>query len=234
MPTCCPAPWTHRACAAAGCSSARRRRQGLGDAGTATPLSRDGRTTAGVEFGANVLQTLRAGTGIVPAAPALRLALGTLPLLAAFAGFLWLTPRRSLLLLVALWVGTLAASALALRIGAWWWPPSAALAVLTLAYPLWNWRRGPEATQRFLEQEFTRLMAESTPLAREPALTLAATAGGDPLQRRIDLVDAATTRVRDLRRLLTDTIAGLPDAGRCFTSAPRRAGEPARRAGSLA
>ncbi len=184
--------------------------QGLGDA-YATPLSRDGRTTAGVEFGANVLQTLRAGTGIVPAAPALRLALGTLPLLAAFAGFLWLTPRRSLLLLVALWVGTLAASALALRIGAWWWPPSAALAVLTLAYPLWNWRR-LEATQRFLEQEFTRLMAESTPLAREPALTLAATAGGDPLQRRIDLVDAATTRVRDLRRLLTDTIAGLPDA----------------------
>lgn len=184
--------------------------QGLGDA-YATPLSRDGRNTAGVEFGANVLQTLRTGKGIVRAAPAPRLALGTLPLLAAFAGFLWLTPRRSLLLLLALWVGTLAASALALRIGAWWWPPSAALAVLTFAYPLWNWRR-LEATQRFLEQEFLRLMAERTPLTRESALTLAATAGDDPLQWRIDLVDAATTRVRELRRLLTDTIAGLPDA----------------------
>ncbi len=39
--------------------------QGLGDA-YATPLSREGRTTAGVEFGANLLQALRSGSGIVP------------------------------------------------------------------------------------------------------------------------------------------------------------------------
>lgn len=184
--------------------------QGLGDA-YATPLSRDGRTTAGVEFAANVLQALRAGNGIVVAPAPLRLLFGALPLLAAFAGFLLLTPRRSLLLLALLWLATLAASALALRFTSTWWPPAAALAVLTLAYPLWNWRR-LEATQRFLEQEFSRLMAERTPLARDPALMLAAADGGDPLQRRIDLVDAATTRVRDLRRLLADAISNLPDA----------------------
>ena len=184
--------------------------QGLGDA-YATPLSRDGRTTAGVEFAANVLQALRAGNGIVVAPAPLRLLFGALPLLAAFAGFLLLTPRRSLLLLALLWLATLATSALALRFAATWWPPAAALAVLTLAYPLWNWRR-LEATQRFLEQEFSRLMAERTPLARDPALLLATADGGDPLQRRIDLVDAATTRVRDLRRLLADAITNLPDA----------------------
>jgi CHASE2 domain-containing sensor protein/signal transduction histidine kinase len=184
--------------------------QGLGDA-YATPLARTGRTTAGVELGANVLQALRDGRGIVPLAPGARLALGALPLLAAFAGFLWLSPRRSLVLLVLLWVATAGASALALHVAQVWWPPAAALALLTLAYPLWNWRR-LEATQQFLEREFARLMAERTPLAREPALPSAATGGGDLLQRRIDLVDAATTRVRDLRRLLTDTIAHLPDA----------------------
>jgi PAS domain S-box-containing protein len=184
--------------------------QGLGDA-YATPLGRTGRTTAGVELGASVLQALRDGTGIVPLAPAARLALGALPLLAAFAGFLWLSPRRSLALLVLLWLATAGAGAIALHAAHLWWPPAAALAVLTLAYPLWNWRR-LEATQQFLEREFARLMAERTPLAREAALPAAPAGGGDLLQRRIDLVDAATTRVRDLRRLLSDTIAHLPDA----------------------
>ena len=185
--------------------------QGLGDA-YATPLSRGGLTTPGVELGANVLQALRSGRGIVPAGGTTRFLLGALPLLAAFAGFLALSPRRSLLLLAALWIATLGVGALLLREGDWWWPPAAALAVLTAAYPLWNWRR-LEATQRFLDEEFTRLMAERTPLAREPAPDLAAPAsGGDPLQRRIELVDAATTRLRDLRRLLSDTIANLPDA----------------------
>ena len=185
--------------------------QGLGDA-YATPLSRDGRTTPGVELGANVLQALRSGRGIVPAGAPARFLLGALPLLAAFAGFLVLSPRRSLLLLGALWVATLGASALLLHQAAWWWPPAAALAVLTAAYPLWNWRR-LEATQGFLDEEFTRLMAERTPLARDPAPALVAPAGGgDPLQRRIELVDAATTRLRDLRRLLSDTIANLPEA----------------------
>lgn len=185
--------------------------QGLGDA-YATPLSRDGRTTAGVEFSANLLQALRSGRGAVTAGPLARFALGALPLLVAFAGFLALSPRRSLLLLGALWLAVLGISTLALYLGGWWWPPAAALAVLTAAYPLWNWRR-LEATQRFLDEEFTRLMAERTPLARDPAPSLAAAAlGGDPLQRRIDLVEAATTRLRDLRRLLSDAIAHLPDA----------------------
>jgi signal transduction histidine kinase len=148
----------------------------------------------------------------VPIGTTAGFAFGAVPLLVAFLGFLVLSPRRSLLLLGALWIGTLAASALALQFAALWWPPAAALAVLTAAYPLWNWRR-LEATQRFLDEEFTRLMAERTPLARDPAPALAMPgAGGDPLQRRIDLVDAATTRLRDLRRLLSDTIANLPDA----------------------
>jgi len=185
--------------------------QGLGDA-YATPLSREGRTTPGVELSANVLQALRSGDGIVPAGAPAQFLLGTLPLLAAFAGFLVLSPRRSLLLLAAAWIATLGVGALLLHLGHWWWPPATALAVLTAAYPLWNWRR-LEATQRFLDEEFTRLMAERTPLARDPAPALAApTGGGDPLQRRIDLVDAATTRLRDLRRLLSGTLANLPDA----------------------
>lgn len=185
--------------------------QGLGD-DYATPLSRDGLTTPGVELGANLLAALRSGSGIIPAGRLAQFVLSALPLLAAFAGFLALSPRRSLLLLGALWLVTLGFSALALHETAWWWPPAASLALLTAAYPLWNWRR-LEATQRFLEVEFTRLMAERTPLARAPtAALLAPQTGGDPLQRRIDLVDAATTRLRDLRRLLSDTIANLPDA----------------------
>jgi CHASE2 domain-containing sensor protein/signal transduction histidine kinase len=187
--------------------------QGLGDA-YATPLSREGRTTPGIELSANLLQALRSGRGIVPAGALARFGLGALPLLAAFAGFLLLSPRRSLLLLGALWVATLGACALCLQFGAWWWPPAASLAVLTAAYPLWNWRR-LEATQRFLDAEFTRLMAERTPLARDPGPTPGAAghaSGGDPLQRRIELVDAAATRLRDLRRLLSDTLANLPEA----------------------
>jgi len=184
--------------------------QGLGDA-YPTPRSGHGVSMPGVEISANILAALLAGRSITPLPLAAVILFSLLPLAAGFAGFLRLSPRHSLLLILALSGMTLLASFLLLRIGHLWFPPAAALAALVAAYPLWSWRR-LEATQQFLDQELAQL--EREPLPIDPARTGSGRplALHDTLQGRIDRARDATARLRHLRQLLSDTIASLPDA----------------------
>jgi CHASE2 domain-containing sensor protein/nitrogen-specific signal transduction histidine kinase len=168
--------------------------QGMGDA-YPTPRSGHGRAMPGVEIAANVVQALRDGTTIRRIAPIAHLGLAVLPVLAAFAGFLWLSPRRSLLLVAALLFAVPAASFAALHAENLWIPPSAAIAALLLAYPVWSWRR-LEAAQGFLEEELDRLAAESLPQEAVPSPRYAA----DVVQRSIDRLRSVGERVRILRR----------------------------------
>ena len=184
--------------------------QGLGDA-YPTPGSAYGVAMPGVEITANVASALRGGLTIRRLAPWLSALLCTAPVLATFIGFLFLSPRRSLLLVILLIAATLALTVALLRVGGLWWPSASALAALVMLYPLWSWRR-LEAAQAFLEAEFESFSHEQLPLIGSAAAQLRPGHRLDVVQHRIDLVRQATQRLRDVRRLFTDTVQSLPDA----------------------
>jgi PAS domain S-box-containing protein len=184
--------------------------QGVGDA-YPTPRSGENRAMAGIEVSANILQSLRSDSTIRPLTPWLAALLAMVPVLLAGSALLLLPPRRSWLVAVLLWFGTAAASALAMRTAGWWFPPSASLAALLLLYPLWSWRR-LEATQSFLEEEFDRLARERLPLLSTSASPSAALRPVDYVEQRMVLLREATQHLRQVRRLFSDMINGLPDA----------------------
>jgi PAS domain S-box-containing protein len=184
--------------------------QGLGDA-FATPRSGQSRPMPGVEISANILQSVRSSTGIRRVSVPFTILLGLLPVALAVIGLQQLAPRHSLLLTLSLWVATLALSIASLQFAGWWWPPTATLAVLLVAYPLWSWRR-LEATQAFLEEELRQLSSESFPLLANSPDTARPPRSGDFVQHRIDLLRAATRRLRSARQLFGNTINALPDA----------------------
>lgn len=184
--------------------------QGFGDA-FATPRSGRSRPMPGVEISANVLQAVRSSHAIRRVPLPIGIALCLLPVALAALGLQRLPPRHSLLLTVSLWLVTLLASVGALRLAGWWWPPTAALAVLLIAYPLWSWRR-LVVTQAFLEEELRHLNVESFPLLAHAPKTETSRGSEDFVQHRIDLLRAATRRLRNARRLFGDTIDALPDA----------------------
>jgi PAS domain S-box-containing protein len=184
--------------------------QGLGD-GVPTPRSGYSRPMAGVEVSANVLQALRSGTTIGRLPIPLMILLGLIPVALVGVGLQRLAPGQALLLAASLVLATVGLSVLLLRVAGWWWPPTASVAVLLSAYPLWSWQR-LKATQSFLEEELRQLARESFPLL--PALPGAPTSArsDDFLQRRIELLRQATQRLRSARRLFAATIDALPDA----------------------
>ena len=135
---------------------------GLGDA-LPTPVSGFSQPMPGVEIHANIFDTLRQGLTITPLAVEWRLLIGSLLALLPALLFPRLSPRRALLAAAALLLGVLALSAGLLRGFHLWLPPAAAFIALSLAYPLWSWRR-MEYTLRFLNQQLDRLH-------QEPAIT---------------------------------------------------------------
>ncbi len=183
---------------------------GLGD-GFATPRSGQSRPMPGVEIGAHVLHALHSGTMISRASMPITFLLGLIPVALAGVGLARLSPGRSLLLTTLLVIATLGLSVLLLREVGWWWPPTASLAVLLAAYPLWSWQR-LEATQTFLEEELSQLARESFPLLPDLPQTSMARGSDDFLQRRIGLLQQATRRLRSARSLFAGTIDALPDA----------------------
>ncbi len=135
---------------------------GLGDA-MPTPVSGLSQPMPGVEINANIFDTLRQQLTITPLGIEWRLLLGSLLALLPALLFPRLTPRQTLLMAAALLLGVLALSAGLLRGLHLWLPPSMSFIALSLAYPLWSWRR-MEYTMRFLNQQLERLH-------QEPALT---------------------------------------------------------------
>ena len=186
--------------------------QGLGDA-YPTPRSGEGIAMSGVEISANVLNALRTHHVIRQMPKWWSISVALAILFAGFAGFLWLSPRRALGLIIGLLTMTLLCSLLSLRYLYWWWSPATALAAMVLAYPLWSWRR-LEATQVYLDQELAQLEHEPIPamLARPMRKSTAALQVSDVLQSRIDRARDATARLRSVRRLLAEIIDAIPDA----------------------
>ena len=131
---------------------------GLGDV-LPTPVSGFNQPMSGVEINANIFDALRHHLAVEPLSPWQRTAIGLLIVLVPVLLFPRLSPRAALLTAGTLLFATLALSALLISRLQLWFPPSAVIVPLQLAYPLWSWQR-LEYTSRFLTQELKRLSAE--------------------------------------------------------------------------
>lgn len=122
----------------------------------ATPVSGLGQPMAGVEFHANVLDSLR-NNRLIDDVPVwlsllILIALALLPLV-------WMPKLSAIngLMLTLLYFALIALFAAILpRMISLWIPPSAALLAILIAYPVWSWRK-LEAAQRYLDQELAYL-----------------------------------------------------------------------------
>ena len=177
------------------------------------PVPASGGTAAmpGVEILGNALEGLIGDELIWPAG---RIAIGAftlLPLTILLVSLLRLPPRFNLLLGILLMLAMLATSALLLRFGNLWLPPSGGLIALATVYPFWAWRR-LAATSAFMSRELKELGQEPDELpgaARPPRDDWMF---GDAVAEQTDLLELAIGRVRDLRRFFSDSLQSLPDA----------------------
>jgi CHASE2 domain-containing sensor protein/signal transduction histidine kinase len=176
--------------------------QGLGDR-YPVPVA-DGSSMPGVEINANVLNAQLGGHWVHQPPLALVLALGLAPAWLLMAAFWRIRPRRASLLALALMLATLAVSAMALSFD-WWIAPGPALLGLALVYPLWGWRR-LQATSDYMGNELSRLESEETQLLATPD-----PADSDHVTRQARQLARAIDQLRDLKRLVGDALAGLPD-----------------------
>lgn len=191
---------------------------GLGDE-YPTPVSGQSRAMAGIEIHANVIQALVEGVRLKTTGPVESALIALLALVVVMCGYLWLTPRQSIVLAGGSLIVIAIAAAVIFRHGMVWISPTIALIAVGLSYPLWSWRK-LEATQRYFDAELARLNAEPDVL---PAATLTAIPGmakqkrslvrvPDVIERRIEAVAMATDRLRNLKRFVADSLENLPTA----------------------
>lgn len=193
---------------------------GLADA-FPTPVSHRSNGMSGLEITGNLLQAAREGEAWRTAG---RLQAGlacALPVLLLCLLLPRLSPRQGLLAAVVAPVVWIAIVVLALRFGHIWFAPGAALLGLVLAYPLWSWR-SQEAALRFMDRELERLAREYPPVLEEAgAGRRLSTLRAPSLQERVQELQRALARVRNLRSFLAEGLEGIPDATLVFDRAGR-------------
>jgi len=185
---------------------------GLGDA-YPTPVSHDLSGMSGVEIIANLLQAARDDVSYLRPAPAWNALFSALPVLLACLALWRLSPKRALLVSVALIAAILLASWMLLAHAYLWFAPTAALVGVALCYPLWSWR-SQEAALRYMDNELRRLQREYPPVLNEARAQL--TGPNASLESRVGELRRALARVRNLRRFLADGLDGMPDATLVF------------------
>ncbi|MCG5073274.1 CHASE2 and HATPase_c domain-containing protein [Paraburkholderia sp. RG36] len=174
----------------------------------ATPLSGTLGPLPGVYIHALALDTLLSGTAIEPVSPTAVVLASLLPLALVLAGFLVLSPLRTLLLLPLLALLSLAGSAALLYYARIWLTPVPAIVALALVYPLWSWRR-LEMTMAYLRKELRQLADEPYLLPEAP--TPPREFGGDVLAQQMALMAQAAQRLQDMRRFVWDSLDSVPE-----------------------
>ena len=180
---------------------------GIGDL-YATPVTDAQRLMPGVEITANLVDALLLQLSPVRAPQWVNTLFNTLPVLLALSALAFTPPLAGLLLcagLMALMALVTVASALWLQVQL---GPVAGALGLALSYVLWSWRRMDAAT-RYLVAEYRHFrnsgLSVPLPSRRRPAR-------GDFLDRRIEALTSVTHQLRDLHRVVSDSLNGLPDA----------------------
>ncbi len=165
----------------------------------------DGTLMPGAEIMANMLGALRHDNFIKPISPDLQLLFSLLPVLLLMIGFLRWRPRTALILSLTLLVEILLVCFGLLYYQIWFAPGLALLGIL-LVYPLWGWRR-LQAMSDFMADEVGALEREG----ELSALPIIANPATDLVGQQSASLAVAIDHVRDLRRFVSDTLAGLPD-----------------------
>jgi CHASE2 domain-containing sensor protein/signal transduction histidine kinase len=174
----------------------------------ATPASgRGSKLMSGVEFSANVLDSLESGRSIAPLPGWLNAALNVVPALLALAGMAFIGPLPALLLTIGLLAALPAAAAVAAAGFGLQFGPAAGMLALGVSYALWSWRKLDAAT-RYLMDEFGRLHSNG----RMAAIVGGTGAAGDFLGRRIHALRQVAEQLSNLHRFVSDSLEGLPDA----------------------
>ncbi|MEM5448443.1 CHASE2 domain-containing protein [Paraburkholderia guartelaensis] len=173
----------------------------------ATPLSGTLGPLPGVYIHAIVLDTLLNGSAIQPAPPVMVVFASLAPLAVLLAGFLVLSPLRTLLLLAFLIAVSLGASAGMLH-ARLWLPPVPAIVALLIVYPVWSWRR-LEMTMAYLRKELRQLADEPYLLPEAP--TPRREFAGDALAQQMALMAQAAQRLQDMRRFVWDSLDSVPE-----------------------
>ncbi|SMG58852.1 CHASE2 domain-containing protein [Paraburkholderia susongensis] len=174
----------------------------------ATPVSGELGPLPGVYIHANVLDTLLTGREIEPVGRWFVFAASLAPLAALLAGFLVLSPRRSLLLTGALVLLAAAGSAALLYGARLWMSPVPAILGVVIVYPIWNWRR-LEMTMAYLRDELQRLADEPHLLPETPQSRREFS--GDVLAQHMALMARAAQRVQDMKRFVWDSLDSVPE-----------------------
>ena len=173
---------------------------GLGDT-FPTSVSSTQQLMPGVEFHANVLQSIRTKTLIKTVLPSVSLLIMAI---IALLPLLWL-PKLSALsgLITTLFAFVLLifTAVLMPQLAGVWLPPSAALCSLLLAYPIWSWRK-LESAKRYLDNELHQLKQS---LMYAPATSTHAVY--DHFDARIEQVRAAGAQLRFLQEDRKETLA---------------------------
>ena len=176
---------------------------GLGDS-YPVPLA-DGGLLSGAEIMANMVSAIKRDNFVKPLPMTAILLLSLLPVWLLLLGFLRLSPRWALIASVSSVVIVLLTSALLLGAQIWF-PPGAAILGLFLVYPLWGWRR-LQAMSDFMDTELGALEKEGEIVPVSPPTQLAA----DMVGRQSATLAGAIDHMRDLRRMVADTLEHLPD-----------------------
>jgi signal transduction histidine kinase len=178
--------------------------RGLGDTHSTTLLPADA-PVPGVTLHAAAVDALLADRLLREVPLVLRATLGAL-LVAAVMAILYVTEPRTGLVCVAGALAATAAGAVALAGAGQWWPPGAPLVGLALAFPLWSWRRLAAASAGLIEQA-SRLEADASPVPAQRGPI-------EPISRRLQRLERAAERIRDLNHGLATALDTLQAAQR--------------------
>ncbi|CAN5511376.1 CHASE2 domain-containing protein [soil metagenome] len=171
---------------------------GLGDRHSVP--TRGGGAISGIEVQANLLGALIADRLVRDTSASVGVVAAVLPSAFLMLAFWSFRPSRALGAAgVALAIAALLPAAL-LVFGGMWIPPAAGLIGLLIVYPLWGWRR-LQTVDGAIAQELALFAGEDAPVAR----------GSNSADAHAAQLGASIARLRDLRRLIADTVDGVAD-----------------------
>jgi len=183
--------------------------QGLGDRYAVSAYG--GRIKPGVEMQANLLNAMIERRLINEASALLVGSILILTILILFLSFWRVAPNRTLRISLALIVGLMLLSLVAVVVAGQWIPVFPAVIGVLLAYPVWGWRR-LSAVSRFLEKEAAALTGLVTLPSKDPAM------GFDTVARQISAVRGLIGETQERLLFLRHTFASSPDAILVFDS----------------
>jgi CHASE2 domain-containing sensor protein/signal transduction histidine kinase len=161
-------------------------------------------TLAGIEVQANLLTAMLADRFVREAPLPLRLAIGALPALILLLLFWRLRPSAALVASLVMFGLVATVPVLLVAMTGLWIPPATGLVGVLFVYPLWGWRR-LHTIDKAVARELSQL---SDDLGGWVAPTIDRL---DHPGRNAVALSGSITALRDLKRLVADTVEGVAD-----------------------